>query len=297
MSADESYEMSDVLADDALLDLLAAGEMSDDENEFVELLSAWREELELATPKAPLLDKAPAPIELLPQRFSRATMTAVTVAALVASSGVAAAAVSGPGGPLGVLRRVLFGSDSASSEDSVARQVTALLDAAGRRIAAARPAGLIAPRERASISADLDRAAELLRSDAHAPQTLWDRLAQLRTALTALAVPTAPAVAPAPPSSARQTHAAGKPSAAATSEQIAPAPAPSSRVRSEGGGDGEHSPAPTNQPGSRSHEPPAAGGSSDAPSSTAPSTPSGDGGADPGGEDVGGSEDGADTAG
>jgi hypothetical protein len=122
MTGDEMiYETVAAIETDALIDALAAGDYVDDDA-LSTRLSAWREELELATPRPPLVAPGPAtPVVVLRphaphRRLSRGAVAAMSAFALVAGGGVAAAAASGPHGPLGPLHRMLFGDSSSSTE-------------------------------------------------------------------------------------------------------------------------------------------------------------------------------------
>jgi hypothetical protein len=109
---DETFDSADVFDDEALINQLAAGECLD-EDAIGARLSAWREELELATP--PILASAATVPEPARRRLPRSFVSTATALVVVAGGSVAAAAATGPGGPLGPLHRMLFGGSSADA--------------------------------------------------------------------------------------------------------------------------------------------------------------------------------------
>src|SRR5690242_14766488 len=104
-----------VREDDLLLDALGTGATPTDD-QLVGRLAQWRRELVEATPAGEGRD---AVILALPTRDRRGMRhgiaTAAIVTAVLAGGGVAAAAASGPHGPLGGLHRLLFGTPHSSA--------------------------------------------------------------------------------------------------------------------------------------------------------------------------------------
>src|SRR4051812_45320821 len=117
MSSDDAINATVLLADDQLVNVLAAGAPAD-HDPLAALLTAWRAELEHATPTTAPTRPATEQPSIIPasgrhpRRLTRRAVAALTAAALVGGGGVAAAAVSGPHGPLGALHRILFGDPS-----------------------------------------------------------------------------------------------------------------------------------------------------------------------------------------
>jgi hypothetical protein len=241
------FEAGDVFDDEALLDRLAAGSPADDDGLGI-LLGAWRSELDLAASASPATSRRHLTSASRRDhgRVSRTAISAFAAAALFATGGVAAAAVSGPGGPLGALHRAIFGGQH-SSVDAIAQRVSRLLDAVGRRLAAAQAAGFVSEADRTDLSARLHRAAAWLRSDPRAPGALWQQLRTLRDQLAALPASDPPTALVPDPS------VTGSPPAARTG---APTPAPDtssgpspergtpSAGHADGPGDGDRSSSP-----------------------------------------------------
>jgi hypothetical protein len=197
------HDFAAIAATDELLDALANGNRTTATNgesdAMTSLLAQWRHELDdHAASLAPFdgeLSSAGVSPARSSQRWARAhrrTAAAAALAvALAASTGVAAAE-SGRSGPLAPLNRLLFGG-TAQHHDATPSRVSALLQQAGDRIDVASEAGGISAAGRNDISALLNRAAGLLAADADAPAAVADRLATLRTQLSALAqLPTSP---------------------------------------------------------------------------------------------------------
>ena len=263
MSDNEVYPTAEVLADDALLDGLGAGEVIADDV-LSSQLSAWCHELELATPRLPLRAQPSAAVALPAKRHrrtSRVVAGAATVVVLAAGGGVAAAAVSGPHGPLGGLHRILFG-DSSTPNPTV-DQVRALLDQASRQILTAQSLGGIATLQRNEIGEILDHAARLLTAHPTAPPALRQRLTALRHALAVLPslVPT-PQQPPSRPTPRPPRTAPQPQPAAPTAPAPTPTTAPPTRTTGQtgdsnggnGGNDGNDGPdmPPTSNPSSPS---------------------------------------------
>lgn len=191
--------LADVAATDALLDDLAAGRPvevrqldDDDEAAMAGLLATWRAELDdragTVMTAPPLVVPATRPSRWVRAHQRTAAATAVVVA-LAASGGVAAAA-SGPTGPLGGLHKLIFGHPAVHQVDTFAAAARGLLEKADHQINAASQAGSITAHARDHIAGELDKAAGFLASDSHAPQSLLDRVASLRTALDGIPLAT-----------------------------------------------------------------------------------------------------------
>jgi hypothetical protein len=107
MSDDDTFETTAVIADDLVLTMLGAGDVADDDPGG--LFAAWRAELVAATPAAPL--------RVARRRLPNGFVAGAIATVLVAGGGVAAAAASGPHGPLGHLHQIIFGAQSRPHED------------------------------------------------------------------------------------------------------------------------------------------------------------------------------------
>jgi hypothetical protein len=197
---DYDDEFAAIAADDALLDGLGWGTVTESDDELSRLLATWREELDDAATAMALapfaLDGATSahPFGSRPsrRRLHRHTAALAAAAVLALAGSAGAAAATGPHGPLGVVNRALFGT---SGHDDTARLalVRSLLDRAQRGIDSARAHGGASAAGLADLGEQLDTAARVLAADPAAPSSLTARLTALRAELAALdTLPTSP---------------------------------------------------------------------------------------------------------
>lgn len=241
-----SAELDAVRADDLLLDALGAGldRLDAAGDPASAALARWRQELGaaadavgIAEPDFPAVAAGMVPLpQRRPARGVRRGLAALAAtAAVLAGGGVAAAAVSGPHGPLAGLHRLIFGGmhqlpAHAGSGDTVVVQTERLLDHAAQLLRSA-PRPVPAP-DRDAIAGMLNRAAALLSSDFRLDATraaqFAARLDRLRTLLATLSA-----------SSPRATSGPSRPPSAGA---VRPAPAESAPALSNGAGRGEGRP-------------------------------------------------------
>jgi hypothetical protein len=144
MSTDD--ELSQIAADDALLDALGRGEPAPDGDELAGLLQAWRadldHELDARQPLVgELLDAATnRPIELRPHRRHSKLLTGIAAAILVFGGLAAGASQAGPDSPLWPITKAMYPeqADTRSAERAISNARAAIeadqFDEAGHQL-------------------------------------------------------------------------------------------------------------------------------------------------------------------
>jgi hypothetical protein len=132
MSTDD--ELSQITADDALLDALGRGEPAPGGDEMANLLQAWRadldQELDAGQPLVGELLEASTnrPIELRPRRRHSKLLTGIAAAILVFGGLAAGASQAGPDSPLWPITKAMYPeqADTRSAERAISRARAAI---------------------------------------------------------------------------------------------------------------------------------------------------------------------------
>ena len=199
---DYEHDFAAIAADDALLDALAGGHVTETDDELGRLLVSWRGELDAAadavedvTATVPLdLGAARPAARVRWTRLHRHTAGVAAAAVVVLAGSAGAAAATGPHGPFGAVNRALFGTPAHDDSARLAL-VRSMLDRAQRGIDAAHAHGGASAAQLADLGDQLDAAGRVLAADPAAPSSLMARLTALRAELAGLdTLPTRPPV-------------------------------------------------------------------------------------------------------
>jgi len=219
-------DLSQITADDALLDALGRGEPAPDGDELAGLLHAWRADLDTHLDAGqPLVGElleadTNRPIELKPRRRPSRLLTGIAAAILVFGGLAAGASRAGPDSPLWPLTKVMYPeqADTRSAERAISEARAAL---AANRLDEA--------------NHQLDVATTLvgrLQNSDDDKKRLTDQITQLRQLIAARLAPSAGPSGPTPVPGGTPDTPTGP------NQQPVPPPTPGPQPTRDGGGDG-----------------------------------------------------------
>jgi hypothetical protein len=229
-------DLSQITADDALLDALGRGEPAPDGDEMAGLLHAWRADLDTPLDAGqPLVGElleaeTYRPIELRSRRRPSRLLTGIAAAILVFGGLAAGASRAGPDSPLWPLTKVMYPeqADTRSAERAISEARAALaanrLDEANHQLDVA-----------TTLVGRLQNSDDKTR--------LTDQITQLRQLIAARLAPSAgPTAAPTPVPGGTPDTPTGP------NQQPVPPPTPGPQPTGDGGGDGGNNPLPVPLP-------------------------------------------------